>query len=150
MTDHHLRSPLGLQVGLRADFETRRQVRAGTYDGAVSTATNSDDSQGDGLLGAGRSAAVIIASTSAARDRKSTRLNSSHVAISYAVFCLKKKNSGKREMAATGENHSREHHGLPDVKPGGRPEQPRGDAIQGRRDSDRQRRRPESTTPVRY
>src|SRR5439155_6671766 len=28
----------------------------------------------------------------AAQDRKSTRLNSSHVAISYAVFCLKKKN----------------------------------------------------------
>src|SRR5690625_6221596 len=27
-----------------------------------------------------------------ARDRKSTRLNSSHVANSYAVFCLKKKN----------------------------------------------------------
>src|SRR5439155_23168687 len=27
----------------------------------------------------------------ARRDRKSTRLNSSHVAISYAVFCLKKK-----------------------------------------------------------
>src|SRR5207253_10703856 len=27
----------------------------------------------------------------AVKDRKSTRLNSSHVAISYAVFCLKKK-----------------------------------------------------------
>src|SRR5690606_39819022 len=27
------------------------------------------------------------------RDRKSTRLNSSHVKISYAVFCLKKKSS---------------------------------------------------------
>src|SRR5436305_8077048 len=27
------------------------------------------------------------------QDRKSTRLNSSHVRISYAVFCLKKKNS---------------------------------------------------------
>src|SRR5690625_6911608 len=27
----------------------------------------------------------------AGQDRKSTRLNSSHVAISYAVFCLKKK-----------------------------------------------------------
>jgi len=25
-------------------------------------------------------------------DRKSTRLNSSHITISYAVFCLKKKN----------------------------------------------------------
>src|SRR5699024_12167176 len=31
-----------------------------------------------------------------ARDRKSTRLNSSHVSISYAVFCLKKK-----KMSAT-------------------------------------------------
>src|SRR3989442_7621220 len=28
-----------------------------------------------------------------ARDRKSTRLNSSHVRISYAVFCLKKKSA---------------------------------------------------------
>src|SRR5690606_41985518 len=28
-------------------------------------------------------------------DRKSTRLNSSHVKISYAVFCLKKKNNGR-------------------------------------------------------
>src|SRR5437870_11488135 len=31
-----------------------------------------------------------------AGDRKSTRLNSSHVAISYAVFCLKKKNNRAR------------------------------------------------------
>src|SRR5207253_5871956 len=30
-------------------------------------------------------------SQSSSQDRKSTRLNSSHVAISYAVFCLKKK-----------------------------------------------------------
>src|SRR5204863_4222732 len=30
-----------------------------------------------------------------ALDRKSTRLNSSHVEISYAVFCLKKKNQSK-------------------------------------------------------
>src|SRR5439155_21074727 len=30
------------------------------------------------------------------RDRKSTRLNSSHVAISYAVFCLKKKRKRQR------------------------------------------------------
>src|SRR2546429_7157535 len=30
----------------------------------------------------------------ASRDRKSTRLNSSHGYISYAVFCLKKKNTG--------------------------------------------------------
>src|SRR5947207_12128928 len=31
------------------------------------------------------------------RDRKSTRLNSSHTVISYAVFCLKKKNGRERE-----------------------------------------------------
>src|SRR3989442_3406991 len=31
------------------------------------------------------------------RDRKSTRLNSSHVRISYAVFCLKKKTSASGE-----------------------------------------------------
>src|SRR5207253_10833857 len=35
---------------------------------------------------------IVRLSTPVARDRKSTRLNSSHVAISYAVFCLKKKN----------------------------------------------------------
>src|SRR2546426_3030936 len=29
-------------------------------------------------------------------DRKSTRLNSSHLVISYAVFCLKKKNDSRR------------------------------------------------------
>src|SRR5690625_7422021 len=35
---------------------------------------------------------VWVPSQQTWRDRKSTRLNSSHVAISYAVFCLKKKN----------------------------------------------------------
>src|SRR5690242_20868197 len=30
------------------------------------------------------------------RDRKSTRLNSSHMSISYAVFCLKKKKKSKK------------------------------------------------------
>src|SRR5690554_7109829 len=31
------------------------------------------------------------------RDRKSTRLNSSHVRISYAVFCLKKKRASREQ-----------------------------------------------------
>src|SRR5207249_12157805 len=65
--------------------------------------------KGGGMLGtvAGRPAAVITfldgmwirrpsathcaALGTALADRKSTRLNSSHVSISYAVFCLKKK-----------------------------------------------------------
>src|SRR5258705_4638763 len=33
------------------------------------------------------------------QDRKSTRLNSSHLGISYAVFCLKKKKNGSLESA---------------------------------------------------
>src|SRR5256885_6746188 len=35
------------------------------------------------------------------RDRKSTRLNSSHLVISYAVFCLKKKNNNKTLYSMT-------------------------------------------------
>src|SRR5258708_25589214 len=38
-----------------------------------------------------RSPAVMSRHQSPAKDRKSTRLNSSHQIISYAVFCLKKK-----------------------------------------------------------
>src|SRR5437868_11253223 len=43
------------------------------------------------------------------RDRKSTRLNSSHVSISYAVFCLKKKIQPKRITSLSPEDpyHSR-------------------------------------------
>src|SRR3712207_8348849 len=38
----------------------------------------------------------FIEDSSPAADRKSTRLNSSHANISYAVFCLKKKNTKTR------------------------------------------------------
>src|SRR5439155_22888011 len=38
-----------------------------------------------------RAASHLVRRTHDKQDRKSTRLNSSHVAISYAVFCLKKK-----------------------------------------------------------
>src|SRR5690625_6088253 len=38
-----------------------------------------------------------VPSTEEIIDRKSTRLNSSHVAISYAVFCLKKKKTREEE-----------------------------------------------------
>src|SRR3712207_7765705 len=61
-----------------------------------------DDLDGPGLLGRVQYLAVIDGGvrgrgsdggrgSQLARDRKSTRLNSSHANISYAVFCLKKK-----------------------------------------------------------
>src|ERR1022692_5166073 len=37
-------------------------------------------------------------------DRKSTRLNSSHLVISYAVFCLKKKKKKNTECQDSGRN----------------------------------------------
>src|SRR5690625_3068927 len=50
---------------------------------------------GNGMVGVGYGKAkeVPAAIAKGVEDRKSTRLNSSHVAISYAVFCLKKKNN---------------------------------------------------------
>src|SRR5688572_32470825 len=44
------------------------------------------------LYGPGQKASDFVVVT----DRKSTRLNSSHSQISYAVFCLKKKNKNRR------------------------------------------------------
>src|SRR5947208_11979293 len=40
------------------------------------------------------------------RDRKSTRLNSSHQIISYAVFCLKKKRNADRSAEFVGDTHA--------------------------------------------
>src|SRR5690606_40173395 len=50
----------------------------------------------------GRALAGAITSLMTSTDRKSTRLNSSHVKISYAVFCLKKKKT------RLGHHHARE------------------------------------------
>src|SRR5690349_23317408 len=52
-------------------------------------------SAGRGLVAACR---VNRGQGRALRDRKSTRLNSSHVEISYAVFCLKKKKKKKKRI----------------------------------------------------
>src|SRR2546430_6297039 len=45
----------------------------------------------------------------AGRDRKSTRLNSSHSQISYAVFCLKKKKT-KQYTITSIRSHTTPHH----------------------------------------
>src|SRR5438045_7884270 len=42
-------------------------------------------------------------SSSRCQDRKSTRLNSSHLGISYAVFCLKKKNKKNKKSTINKE-----------------------------------------------
>src|SRR5699024_11940852 len=47
----------------------------------------------------GREHMELLHSGKVREDRKSTRLNSSHVSISYAVFCLKKKKKNTRTEA---------------------------------------------------
>src|ERR1039458_10552766 len=43
----------------------------------------------------------VTSACNAYRDRKSTRLNSSHLGISYAVFCLKKKTKNNKPSSRT-------------------------------------------------
>src|SRR2546429_7013095 len=54
--------------------------------------------QDDSIAGSHRGQGSQISSRQSETDRKSTRLNSSHGYISYAVFCLKKK---KKKIAST-------------------------------------------------
>src|SRR5437667_4491679 len=57
---------------------------------------------------AGGCPSVVRKHPGSAGDRKSTRLNSSHITISYAVFCLKKKNNDQVERAGTWQADQRE------------------------------------------
>src|SRR6266496_4801609 len=88
----------GLGAGLdgaRAQPGPRHQVRWGGEDAHVQPDLGEDD-----LRGAWADAGDLIQP----RDRKSTRLNSSHVEISYAVFCLKKKKQQKNNTASKHKN----------------------------------------------
>src|SRR5688572_32654701 len=53
------------------------------------------------VIGGGATGAQVASIFNAFGDRKSTRLNSSHSQISYAVFCLKKKKKKKKKKHNT-------------------------------------------------
>src|SRR2546430_12923039 len=72
-------------TGCRANTRPPAAAAAGDNADARSSATSTD----------------ATACHSAFIDRKSTRLNSSHSQISYAVFCLKKKKIPATHLAAT-------------------------------------------------
>src|SRR5438034_2572893 len=76
-----------LPISGRADRERARQ---GCLRAAVDV--RADQRQPDGAAGDDRRVEALLGG-----DRKSTRLNSSHTVISYAVFCLKKKKKKKHE-----------------------------------------------------
>src|SRR3989442_4466276 len=58
------------------------------------------------VSGAARAEAALLVIDAYEGDRKSTRLNSSHVRISYAVFCLREKNTLDFARALTGPSRS--------------------------------------------
>src|SRR5690625_6847059 len=72
-----------------------RSISSGVVREAIRPTNDSTDSLSVG---------AFFSWSATTSDRKSTRLNSSHVAISYAVFCLKKKKNPLRvELAAAEE-----------------------------------------------
>src|SRR6202043_2977472 len=58
------------------------------------------------LVSGDRVGQAVVRFTNSGLDRKSTRLNSSHVKISYAVFCLKKKGTTRCTNSADLSNSS--------------------------------------------
>src|SRR5437879_8760497 len=71
----------------------RYDLSAARFGAAHATAASTDVFRWISYLGTTPVAAVVVVAVTALmwKDRKSTRLNSSHRCISYAVFCLKKK-----------------------------------------------------------
>src|SRR2546427_2967420 len=59
------------------------------------------------LLGLGWPMIYFVFAEPEQQDRKSTRLNSSHSQISYAVFCLKKKKKKRRRIARAERTNDR-------------------------------------------
>src|SRR3712207_7630869 len=60
---------------------------------------------GDGHAGQVERVQLVVGQRAVLQDRKSTRLNSSHANISYAVFCLKKKNTNISPSMPTYHSH---------------------------------------------
>src|SRR5437870_10336322 len=85
-----------------------RSLPPGYFTGRVLSALKGLATQLKALLNFARPIAHNIQTTVARDvdlDRKSTRLNSSHVAISYAVFCLKKKITENNITASRNISH---------------------------------------------
>src|SRR3712207_8136537 len=100
----------GVAAGDRVALQAKTRYEWTVLDYAIWTAgavvvpvyeTSSPDQIAWILSDSGARAVVVetaehAAAVDSVRDRKSTRLNSSHANISYAVFCLKKKKAGNQ------------------------------------------------------
>src|SRR5688500_16361123 len=80
---------IDISEGTLAASKLSLKLGAAAKDGTVSAVVDGDKITGDWTAGAAKRI-IELKKVTAASDRKSTRLNSSHLVISYAVFCLKK------------------------------------------------------------
>src|SRR6266446_8852327 len=79
------------QLNLQSSGEAQRPITIDAYgEGSAPEISGADLAPPEGWT-ACQSCGANIWQSNVAADRKSTRLNSSHLVISYAVFCLKKK-----------------------------------------------------------
>src|SRR5690242_20867645 len=69
----------------------RRPPRSTLFPYTTLFRSTTQGAQAIAEAGGGQAVAAGVPSATGVVDRKSTRLNSSHMSISYAVFCLKKK-----------------------------------------------------------
>src|SRR5699024_11522357 len=80
--------------GTHVAVENCKVISGGEYDCCIQVSGGASLRVADSNISKYHTAIAVIGSpvsrTTAVIDRKSTRLNSSHVSISYAVFCLKK------------------------------------------------------------
>src|SRR3712207_7224472 len=81
-------------------YTTLFRSHAGTFRTASASTSTS-------IAGSIRAATCTIEVAGHLEDRKSTRLNSSHANISYAVFCLKKKKKIHSILYAVNTTHNR-------------------------------------------
>src|SRR3989442_2684522 len=85
----------------------RRPPRSTLFPYTTLFRSHGDEGALDDVI-TGRADAVDVLGVDAnsiSSDRKSTRLNSSHVRISYAVFCLKKKKTTEQLLSLRPSNH---------------------------------------------
>src|SRR5207302_11415437 len=87
-----LHDALPISADQRADGGVSHQARS-----AMSTTLEPPKAKELDITARGGATRSARSRTWRTRDRKSTRLNSSHVKISYAVFCLKKKKKTKKK-----------------------------------------------------
>src|SRR5437588_7000827 len=87
-------------VGMLFFLMIRRPPRSTLFPYTTLFRSRASAASPSGARSASYTPRMVSRAVQLAEDRKSTRLNSSHTVISYAVFCLKKKN--KQPLAPTG------------------------------------------------